>query len=64
MEPGMRAYLATLREDSYVQIKPGYTDTAAAKLEPIEEVSATPDKPDSKKKSKKFLIIPKKNSGT
>jgi len=64
MEPGMRTYLATLREDSYVQIKPGYTDTAAAKLEPIEEVSATPDKPDSKKKSRKFLIIPKKNSGT
>jgi peptidyl-prolyl cis-trans isomerase SurA len=64
MEPGMRAYLATLREDSYVQIKPGYSDTAAAKLEPIEEVSATPDKPDSKKKSRKFLIIPKKNSGT
>ena len=65
MEPALRAYLATLREDSYVQIKPGYTDTAAVNSEPIEEVSATPDKDDSKKKSgRKFVIFPKKNSGT
>ena len=64
MEPSMRTYLASLRGDSYLQVKPGYNDTAAAKLEPIEEVSATPDKPDSKKKSRRFLIIPKKNSGT
>jgi parvulin-like peptidyl-prolyl isomerase len=65
MEPGMRAYLQTLREDSYVQIKPGYTDTAAVKAEPIEEVAATPDKDDSKSKSgKKWGIFPKKNPGT
>jgi len=65
MEPGMRAYLTTLREDSYVQIKPGYTDTAAVKAEPIEEVAATPDKDDSKTKSgKKWGILPKKKSGT
>jgi peptidyl-prolyl cis-trans isomerase SurA len=65
MEPGLRAYLETLREDSYVQIKPGYTDTAAVKAEPIEEVAATPDKDDSKNKSgKKFGIFPKKKSGT
>jgi peptidyl-prolyl cis-trans isomerase SurA len=65
MEPGMRAYLKTLREDSYVQIKPGYTDTAAVKSAPIEEVAATPDKDDSKSKSgKKLGIFPKKKSGT
>jgi len=65
MEPGLRAYLETLREDSYVQIKPGYTDTAAVKAEPIEEVAATPEKDDSKTKSgKKFGIFPKKKSGT
>ena len=65
MEPGLRAYLTTLREDSYVQIKPGYTDTAAVKAEPIEEVAATPEKDDSKSKSgKKFGIFPKKKSGT
>jgi peptidyl-prolyl cis-trans isomerase SurA len=65
MEPGMRTYLTTLREDSYVQIKPGYTDTAAVKAEPIEEVAAAPEKDDSKNKSgRKFGILPKKKSGT
>jgi parvulin-like peptidyl-prolyl isomerase len=65
MEPAMRTYLATLREDSYLQIKPGYTDTAAVNSDPIEEVSATSDKDDAKKKSgRKFLIGPKKNPGT
>ena len=65
MEPGMRAYLKTLREDSYIQIKPGYTDTAAVKAEPIEEVAATPEQTDTKKKSgKKLGIFPKKNAGT
>ena len=65
MEPGMRAYLTTLREDSYLQVKPGFTDTAAVKAEPIEEVAATPDKDDSKNKSgRKFGILPKKKSGT
>ena|SRR5579862_1778767 len=65
MEPGMRAYLQTLREDSYVQIKPGYIDTAAVKAEPIEEVAATPEKDDSKNKSgRKFGVFPKKKSGT
>ncbi len=54
----------TLREDSYVQIKPGYTDTAAVKAEPIEEVSATPDKTDTKKKSGRTLGIFPKKSGT
>ena len=65
MEPGLRTYLATLREDSFVQVKPGYTDTAAAKVEAIEEVAVTPDKDDPKKKSlRRFLTLPKKKSGT
>ncbi len=65
MEPAMRAYLTTLREDSYVQVKPGYTDTAAVKAEPIEEVAATPEKDDSKNKTgRKLGIFPKKKSGT
>jgi peptidyl-prolyl cis-trans isomerase SurA len=65
MAPGLRAYLATLRQDSYVQIKPGYVDSAAEKSEPITEVAATPDKDDGKKKSsRRFGILPKKNSGT
>ena len=65
MDPGLRTYLGTLREDSYVQIKPGYTDTAAAKVETIEEVAVTPDKDNPKNKSgRRFLILPKKKSGT
>jgi len=65
MEPAMRGYLTTLREDSYVQIKPGYVDTAAVKVEPIEEVAATPDKDDPKNKpGRKLGIFPKKKSGT
>ena len=65
MEPGMRAYLKTLREDSYVQIKPGFTDTAAVSSAPIEEVAPTTDKDKSKSPSgKKLGIFPKKKSGT
>jgi peptidyl-prolyl cis-trans isomerase SurA len=64
MEPELRNYLTTLREDSYLQIKPGYTDSAAVKSEPIEEVAATPEKEEKKKSGRRLLILPKKNSGT
>jgi peptidyl-prolyl cis-trans isomerase SurA len=64
MEPGLRTYLGTLREDSYIQIKPGYTDTAATKSEPIEEVAATPDKEEKKKSDRRLLILPKKKPST
>lgn len=59
MEPAMRSYLAELREESYVMVKPGYTDTAAVPGGTvIQEVAPTPDAPD-KKKSKKHLPLPK-----
>ncbi|MGA3292689.1 MAG: peptidylprolyl isomerase [Candidatus Acidiferrales bacterium] len=59
MEPAMRDYLAELREESYVQVKPGFTDTAAvAGATVIQEVAPTPDAPD-KKKNKKKLPLPK-----
>src|ERR1700680_184463 len=64
MDPGLRDYLKTLREDSYVQIKPGYSDTAAVSSQPIEEVAVTPDKDEKKKSVRRLLIIPKKKSGT
>jgi peptidyl-prolyl cis-trans isomerase SurA len=65
MAPSMRVYLTTLREDSYLQIKPGYTDTAAVKAEAIEEVAAADPKDDSKNKSgRKWGVLPKKKSGT
>lgn len=62
MEPAMRNYLAELREESYVMVKPGYTDTAAVTgAGVIQEVAPTPDTP-GKKKEKKKLALPKVNS--
>lgn len=62
MEPAMRNYLAELREESYVMIKPGYTDTAAITgAGVIQEVAPTPDTP-GKKKEKKKMTLPKINS--
>ncbi|HKQ87046.1 MAG TPA: peptidylprolyl isomerase [Candidatus Acidoferrales bacterium] len=58
MDPAMRKYLAQLREESYVWVKPGYTDTAAIPgATVIQEVAPTPDVPD--KKSKKKIPFPK-----
>jgi peptidyl-prolyl cis-trans isomerase SurA len=50
LRPTLRGYLETLREDSYVAVKPGYTDTAAVPSSTIEEVPPTPDNDDKKKK--------------
>src|SRR6266566_3575381 len=43
MEPAMREYLKTLREQSYVVIKPGFQDIAGGGSSEIQEVSATPE---------------------
>jgi peptidyl-prolyl cis-trans isomerase SurA len=50
LRPALRDYLETLREDSYVNVKPGYTDTASVPTSTIEEVPPTPDSDDKKKK--------------
>src|ERR1700739_1323296 len=68
MEPALRAYLQTLREDSFVQVKPGYIDTAAVKAEPIEEVAAAADPKDPKgdppkKSGREWLPLAKKKIG-
>jgi peptidyl-prolyl cis-trans isomerase SurA len=56
MEPALRNYLAELREESYVMVKPGYTDSAAIQgATMIQEVAPTPDNPKKKKK----LPVPK-----
>jgi peptidyl-prolyl cis-trans isomerase SurA len=53
MQPTMRDYLGQLREQSYVMVKPGYTDTAAVPgASVIQEVAPTPDAADAKKKKK------------
>jgi peptidyl-prolyl cis-trans isomerase SurA len=68
MEPAMREYLKTLREQSYVVIKPGYQDIAGGGGSEIQEVSATPEAAKAAKKGhKKFLLFGKRSgavSGT
>jgi peptidyl-prolyl cis-trans isomerase SurA len=58
MDPQLRKYLAELREESYVWVKPGYTDSAAVPgATVIQEVAPTPDAPD--KHAKKKMPLPK-----
>jgi peptidyl-prolyl cis-trans isomerase SurA len=60
MQPTLREYLAQLREESYVTVKPGFTDSAAmAGASIIEEVSPTPDAPQKSGKRK----LPKPKTG-
>ena len=61
MEPAMREYLKTLREQSYVVIKPGYQDIAGGGGSEIQEVSATPEVTKTKKSHKKYLLFGKKS---
>jgi peptidyl-prolyl cis-trans isomerase SurA len=63
MEPALREYLKTLREQSYVVVKPGYQDMAGGGNSEIEEVSATPEATKEKKSHKKYLLFGKKTSG-
>ena len=60
MEPAMREYLKTLREQSYVVIKPGYQDVAGGGGSEILEVSATPEISKHRKNHKKDLLFGKK----
>src|ERR1700722_2583717 len=59
MQPSMRTYLGELRDESYVMVKPGYTDTAAVPgASVIQEVQPTPDVA-TKNKAKKKVPLPK-----
>ena len=60
LEPALREYLKTLREESYVVIKPGYQDAASGSNSEIQEVSATPEVTKSKKGHRKYLLFGKK----
>jgi peptidyl-prolyl cis-trans isomerase SurA len=62
MEPKLREYLKTLREQSYVVIKPGYEDAAGGGNSEIQEVSATPEVTKSKKGHKKYLLFGKRSA--
>jgi peptidyl-prolyl cis-trans isomerase SurA len=61
MEPALREYLKTLREQSYVVVKPGYQDMAGGGNSEIEEVSATPETSKEKKGHKKYLLFGKRS---
>lgn len=53
MQPALKAYLKTLREQSYVVIKPAYVEAAGgAGNSEIQEVSATPEQEKAKKGDK------------
>ena len=42
MRPALRVYLDNLREESYIFVKAGYTDTAGVLSRPIEEIPSAP----------------------
>jgi peptidyl-prolyl cis-trans isomerase SurA len=57
MQPQLREYLAQLREESYVTVRPGFTDSAAVPgASVIQEVAPTPD---TQQKNKKKTTKPK-----
>ncbi|MGB2590244.1 MAG: peptidylprolyl isomerase [Candidatus Acidiferrum sp.] len=60
MKPALRDYLKTLREQSYVVVKPGYEDAAGGSNSEIQEVSATPEVTKTKKGHKKYLLFGKR----
>ena len=64
MEPKLREYLKTLREQSYVVIKPGYQDMAGGGNSEIQEVSATPEAGKGPKKGRKKFLLFGKRAGT
>ena len=53
MEPAVRTYLTTMREEAYIDIKPGFEDTGAStnkRVNPIAYAAYTPPAPKKKKK--------------
>jgi peptidyl-prolyl cis-trans isomerase SurA len=63
MKPAMRDYLDMLRQDSYVDVKPGYVDTAEVAANPIEEEAPAADNTQKKKSGRKLLLFGKKKNG-
>jgi len=59
MQPALREYLKTLREQSYVVIKPAYQEMAGGGNSEIQEVSSTPENTKEKKGHKKYLLFGK-----
>jgi peptidyl-prolyl cis-trans isomerase SurA len=64
MEPALREYLKTLREQSYVIIKPGYQEIAGGGNSEIQEVSSAPEVTKTKKGHKKFILFGKRSGSS
>jgi peptidyl-prolyl cis-trans isomerase SurA len=62
MEPAMREYLKTLREQSYVVVKPGYQEMSGGGNSEIEEVSTSPESTKEKKSHKIHIPFTKKTT--
>jgi peptidyl-prolyl cis-trans isomerase SurA len=61
LQPALRAYLTKLREEAYIDYKPGFIDSGASpnQTKPIEMATAkAPDAKNLKKKKKKLLGVP------
>jgi peptidyl-prolyl cis-trans isomerase SurA len=59
LQPALRAYLTKLREEAYIDIKPGYVDSGASpnQTKPIETTVAKENETKKLKKKKKFWIL-------
>ena len=60
LQPALRTYLTKLREEAYIDIKPGYVDTGASpnQTKPVIMAQTTEDKAKvPPKKKKKFLVF-------
>ena len=59
MQPALREYLTKLREDAYIDIKPGYIDTGASPNEtkPVYTTASAADDSKKAKKKKKYLLF-------
>ncbi len=59
MQPALREYLTKLREDAYIDIKPGYVDTGASPNEtkPVFTTASAADDSKKPKKKKKYVLF-------
>jgi len=59
LQPALRAYLTKLREDAFIDIKEGYTDSGASPNEtkPVYMAADTPTEGKTAKKKKKHFLL-------